>query len=154
MSHARYMNRAFRERFEIVNEADGLLANVEFDTFVGIGISGTLVAPLLSDMGKGGHGFAIVRKEESTHSEHTIEGDLNSDSKYIFVDDFIDSGSTLEKVLDAIDNEWRYSYFQPKMVGAYLYQDHRFYTLSDLLQRFEDRYWINDGLISRLEKML
>ena len=157
MSHANYMNRAFAERFALVSEADELLANVEFDTFVGIGVSGTLVAPLLADMGKGNHGFAIVRKSDSSHSYHTIEGDLSSGNKFVFVDDFVNSGKTLSYVIDRIEKEFSYPHVMPIMVGAYLYQDKKFYTVPQLIESLALRTWRSDYVmecIERLENML
>lgn len=157
MGHAEYMNRAFTDRFEIVSDADEILANVHFDTFVGIGISGTLVAPLLADMGKGDHAFAIVRKDDSSHSSHKIEGELNRQDQFVFVDDLIDSGRTLEYVIDTIEEifESEYTSDRPQLVGAYLYQNNEFLRIPRLIDRLKQRAWnVPTELIRKLERML
>ena len=109
-----YLDAAFGDPALLVYNAMTTLKDVEFDTFVGRGLSGALVAPLLARaMGKW---FAIARKPctEGDHSGQTIEGSMGD--RWVFVDDLICSGNTFRKayndVLAAKDCE---------CVGIYLY---------------------------------
>lgn len=95
-----YFNRAFGDPAPLITEAMDALRGVEFDTFVGTGLSGSLVAPLLA-RAMGRH-FMIVRKEgDGSHSGFKVEGTIGS--RWIFVDDFICSATTLYRCVDAIN---------------------------------------------------
>jgi orotate phosphoribosyltransferase len=102
-----------------------LLADVQYDTLVGTGLSGSLVVPFLARaLGKQ---YAIVRKSDhhsgdhvSQHSICPVEGTLGH--RWVFVDDLICSGATRERVLDevrraALAREWSTVY-----VGTVLYR--------------------------------
>ena len=77
-----------------------------FDSDVGIaltGLSGILVGVPVAD--KLEREFAIIRKEgEKRHADPSMEGSLPD--KYVIIDDFICSGSTIERVVDTINKEW------------------------------------------------
>jgi adenine/guanine phosphoribosyltransferase-like PRPP-binding protein len=127
-----YFDTAFENSEKLISTAKRHLKGVDYDTMVGTGLSGSLVVPLLARaLGKK---FAIVRKNasESSHARTTYEGEIGQ--KWIFVDDFIASGSTRERVREtvqtAVNNNNRYAYhekdkFATTFVGSYLYQDDR-----------------------------
>lgn len=120
-SRSGYFNRAFEN---IDQMADNMLKvipkHVEYDTLVGTGLSGTLVVPFLARAL--GEYWAIVRKEHSPHSNNLIEGEIGQ--KWLFVDDFISSGSTLRRVKNVLNNLNRYetTHFVTKYVGTYQYE--------------------------------
>lgn len=100
------------ERFQA-----GVPADLEYDTLVGTGLSGTIaVVDLARRLGKK---YLVVRKEnDNTHSYQSVEGRLGK--KWLFVDDFVDSGRTLGRVYDKLhmlDDE-----FSTEFVGVYEYK--------------------------------
>lgn len=110
-----YLNVAFGDERELIDPARERLHGYDFDTFVGTGLSGTLVVPLLArNMGKR---FLIVRKEEDTknHSTHKVEGYLGQ--RWIFVDDLTSSGDTRSRVTDVVNSISA----STKFIGTYLY---------------------------------
>lgn len=116
-----YMKEAFDDPDNLVSNAKKALSGLDFDTFVGIGISGALVVPLLG-RALGKH-FAIVRKEkDGSHSNHAIEGHIGPAVRWIFVDDLIDSGRTLCRAMDVMKHSNHPMH--PEFVGAYLYSNY------------------------------
>ncbi len=118
-----YFDRAFGDVDVIADEMRVALEEVEYDTMVGTGLSGTLVVPTLARaLGKY---WAIVRKEVSVHASGLIEGEIGQ--SWLFVDDFISSGETFRRVRNVIydlkvyDGYDRVS-FQTKCVGSYEYE--------------------------------
>lgn len=101
--HASYFSRAFNSNMDamterlgdILTEHDGPRA----DTFVGSGLSGALVVPTLA-RALGRH-WAIVRKDDGSHSSRRIEGEIGE--RWLFVDDFIEGGATLRRVRDMVE---------------------------------------------------
>lgn len=113
---ASYLNGAITRINGIVKAAERSLSSVEFDGFVGTGLSGTMVVPVLAfAMGKR---FAIVRKADDVghHSSGTVESGLDPGDHWIFVDDFLSSGNTRQRVIDAMGDHQRVEY-----IGDYLY---------------------------------
>lgn len=145
--HAAYLEHPFAGRDKIVRQARKHLNPDRFDTLVGRGISGALVVPILAHALK--KNFVIVRKpDDGSHSEFGIEGTLGS--RWIFVDDLIDSGATFRATKVAINEmaengdswDWRigrWSKFKTKFVGAYLYNGGGRYkgARTKYLQEFE-----------------
>lgn len=90
---AGYLKAAFvndNEFARYVAYAEIQLKSVDYDTMIGMGLSGALVVPRLARaLGKK---WAIVRKEDGAHSKNKIEGEIGN--KWIFVDDQVDSGRT------------------------------------------------------------
>ena len=77
---------------EAAEGAASILANYEFDTIALRGMSGALMAPILSIIL--GKPFTMVRKEgEGSHSSLPIEGCISFQT-YVIVDDFVVSGET------------------------------------------------------------
>jgi hypothetical protein len=81
-------------------------SNLKFDSIAFCGMSGALVAPALAVALK--KKLIMVRKEldkRISHSGMTVEGFLNT-KKYLFVDDFISTGSTFKFLRDQIKKEF------------------------------------------------
>src|SRR5574338_1153348 len=107
-----YLESAFNPN--LIKFARKELRKIEFDTLIGVGLSGSIVVPLLAN--KLNKYFAIVRKEnDSNHAEYSIEGSIGN--KWIFVYDFIDSGDTFHYVKNKVDIYCNNTYF----IGVFLY---------------------------------
>lgn len=108
---------ADRERIDKAREA---LKGVKYDTMVGRGMSGALVVPMLAKALR--KNWLIVRKPgEHSHSYDRAVGKLGH--RWVFVDDFIASGDTLEATKDAVRQLAEYRDFDTEYVGQYLYKD-------------------------------
>jgi adenine/guanine phosphoribosyltransferase-like PRPP-binding protein len=100
------------------------VGRTKIDTVVGTGVSGTIAAVRLAK--EFGLYYLIIRKPGvSTHSSQPAEGNLGKN--WVFVDDLVSSGSTIQRVWDAM-NSITASGFQTKFKGAFLYQTPRFYS--------------------------
>lgn len=110
-----YMDDALFDLSKVIETAKERLADVDFDTLVGTGFSGGIVIPALAlAMGKK---FVLIRKEmdDSHHGKGRLLGELGQ--KWIFVDDFVSSGHTRQRVIDKVkevDSDTEY-------VGQYMY---------------------------------
>ena len=94
---------------DIVEKAVQCLQNIAFDTIVFRGFSGAVVGPTVAL--RLGIPWVLVRKTgDNTHSSRMIEGNVTGD--YIIIDDFIDTGDTIDKIINACGS---------KCVGVYLY---------------------------------
>lgn len=116
-----YMDDALFDLADVIEKAKKDLAEVDFDTMVGTGFSGSIVIPSLAlVMGKK---FVLIRKEtdDSHHGRGRLLGDLGK--RWIFVDDFILSGKTRERVIkkvaEALDDAPESQ--DCTMVGQYMY---------------------------------
>ncbi|WP_066904093.1 phosphoribosyltransferase [Mycolicibacterium houstonense] len=101
------------ERFQ-----EAVPADLEYDTLVGTGLSGTIaVVDLARRLGK--HYLVVRKANDNTHSVYSAEGRLGQ--RWLFVDDFIDTGRTLgrvyDKITDLTDGE-----FEAELVGIYEYK--------------------------------
>lgn len=118
--HAGYIREAF-EQGELIDAATEELEGIEFDAMIGVGLSGSLVVPLLArEFGKR---FGIVRKADDkiTHSTHVVEHNLVSGDRWLFVDDFISTGDTRLWATDAM----RRLHGDYMFAGQYLYHQHQ-----------------------------
>lgn len=76
--------------------------NVQFDTIVFRGNSGTLIAPVIAS--RLGKEILMVRKpNDKSHSFSLLEGNCDI-KKYIIIDDFMDTGETIREILSAVKN--------------------------------------------------
>lgn len=117
---ASYMRQAFDNSGTFVQNAKRALSRVDFDTMIGTGLSGSLAIPVLARaMNK--H-WAIVRKDnDGSHSSCIIEGSIGN--RWVFVDDFISSGATRDRVIRVVTETVQE--YDPGMdlehVGTYCY---------------------------------
>ncbi len=124
--HSPYLSGAFEQK-KLIREARKHLKHIEYDVMVGTGLSGSLVVPLLAYVLK--KRFAILRKDrKNSHGELDLEGDLMAGDRWIFVDDFISSGTTSLNVKNAMNKRERESdKFPLRYVGRYLYSFANFF---------------------------
>lgn len=97
------------------------LADVEFDMIAGTGLSGALVIPRIANAL--GVSWAITRKlEEHSHRERTVEGTFMG-RRWLFVDDFILTGTTLKKVRKTLEDFCKDRDIpKPEFAGTYQYK--------------------------------
>ena len=76
-------------------------SKVEYDAIAFTGVSGALIAPVLSMLS--GKPLIVVRKSahESSHSLLKVEGCFNA-ATYIIADDFVATGQTLHNIVSSI----------------------------------------------------
>lgn len=102
-----------------ITDVVGQHEKFDFDTIVCSGVSGIVFAlPLAKKMGRK---IAIVRKDgDGTHSTYKVESDCFADEvgKYLIVDDLVDSGATLDRIIKAMKER---SKSKAKHVATYLY---------------------------------
>jgi orotate phosphoribosyltransferase len=114
-----YMDRALFNLEEVIETAADRLRDVDFDTLVGTGFSGSVVIPALAlAMGKK---FVLIRKEtdDSHHGKGRLLGELGK--RWIFVDDFVSSGRTRLRVIEKIEDAKKEYETTSEMVGEYMY---------------------------------
>lgn len=116
--HQNYMSRAFEDIETIRDQMVITTKDLKYDTLVGTGLSGALVVPSLARL-MGLH-WAIVRKSDGTHSNNTIEGEIGR--RWLFVDDGLESGRTLKRVMDEVRYVTRHAMHVTTLVGMYGYQ--------------------------------
>jgi adenine/guanine phosphoribosyltransferase-like PRPP-binding protein len=122
------------------------LKGVDFDTFVATGLSGATVAPILA---RAFHkNVLIIRKhDDRCHDSNPAVGALGE--RWVFVDDFISTGSTFERVLLAVCKlEKDFSFRRPtggqraEFVGAFCYggsYESPSYSPAERLTRYLER---------------
>jgi adenine/guanine phosphoribosyltransferase-like PRPP-binding protein len=104
----------------IVDRTCKALSSLTFDTIVFRGFSGALVGPLVAlQLGKR---MALVRKQgDAAHSDQIVEGAI--DGKYIILDDFIDTGETVRKIVMAVKIDPYKHTTSAECVGVYMWHD-------------------------------
>jgi adenine/guanine phosphoribosyltransferase-like PRPP-binding protein len=108
-------------RKTIIKKIEAKLAQHQFDAIAFRGLSGALVAPIVAlHMDKT---LLCIRKEESSHSDSNVEGDIAARS-YIILDDFVCSGSTVKAIQEAVTKVAP----QAKCLGIYQYRWDSFLT--------------------------
>lgn len=128
-SHGFYMTRAFWEPEQHAEKAAEPLANVDYDSMVGMGLSGALVIPSLARL-LGKHWLIVRKDDDGSHSDRLVEGSLGR--RWIFVDDLVDRGGTIRKVHERVTNLLTMRGFESTFVGAYLYNGPNFYAPGDI----------------------
>jgi adenine/guanine phosphoribosyltransferase-like PRPP-binding protein len=143
MSHPKfvamgYLSEILKKPGEFARNAAERLHGVDFDVVVVSGTSGLLIGPsLAAALGKR---LAIVRKSsDNSHSYHVVEGWIGG--RWLFVDDLIDSGSTVRRVASAYVEACRGQCALETCAGAYLYGDFGL-TLSGYLTREEIAHFL------------
>ncbi len=131
---ANYFDQAFEDPSDLIDMARKTLKDVEYDTMVGTGLSGSLVIPVLAHaLDKN---FAIVRKERSLHDTSEVVGRIGH--RWIFVDDFIATGATREKVIGAMSTLITYNprtYENVPLVSEYV-GTYQYGTMYGITKRF------------------
>jgi adenine/guanine phosphoribosyltransferase-like PRPP-binding protein len=116
-----YFRRPFGPAKEFFCHAREALAEVEFDTVVGTGLSGAVAASQLSRALR--KNLAVVRKpRDGSHSSNPVEGVLGK--RWLFVDDLISTGDTFRRTRAAIEKVCAERGHEAEFVGAYLYEDY------------------------------
>jgi len=90
----------------------------EFDTIAFRGASGSLVGPAVA-LRLRKH-LLLVRREEDRDASHSgllVEGNLNTE-RYVIVDDFVSSGNTVAKIIEAIKEHQKQEYDHAKAYTA------------------------------------
>lgn len=111
-----YLDVGLHSQQQVIDRAKQQLADVDFDTFVATGLSGVSVANMLAHaLDK--HVF-LVRKEDdkSNHSGDPAAGFLGK--RWIFLDDFVDSGKTRERVKRVVTD--LVAEYKQREYGAYV----------------------------------
>jgi len=133
-----YFGPAMESTEVLLRNAKRILVDVDFDTIVCTGASGMVFAPLLAHRMK--KNLLIVRKDDDVNNHSGARNRFvgTMGERWLFVDDFIDTGATLDRVMGQIRkcaDEWVYYVpkpgkfiwdtetvrFTPEYVGSYLY---------------------------------
>jgi hypothetical protein len=133
---------------ELIRNAETQLYGhkVEFDSMVGIGLSGLLVLPLLARHFKVPF-FACRKGEESHHNNNLPEGGGRIGQRWLMVDDGKVTGATITKVRGIISRVAQRYDFDTEYVGCYSYNGYinspgffegpEEYAMPTSLQQFE-----------------
>lgn len=113
-----YMDNVFNPR-EIRKRAKKALSGIQFDTVIGTGMSGVLPLQTIAAQFKV-YAVAVRKNTEGSHSTSKLEGHLGR--RWLFVDDFISSGTTFAKVHKAVRTEAAQRGFRTECVGAFQYE--------------------------------
>lgn len=109
-------------------------SGLEFRSIVCTGLSGMMIAPVVAE--RLGARLVIVRKDESSHgSDIETSGIIGS---YIILDDFIETGATLDRVIEKINDN---GYLMGECVGAFLYRQDSKYRVTEYKERNPD-LWV------------
>jgi adenine/guanine phosphoribosyltransferase-like PRPP-binding protein len=103
-------------------------SGIKFKSIVCTGLSGVLVAPEVA--ARLGKPIVIVRKNESSHGKPVEKKQLIG--RYIVIDDFVETGSTIQRVIEQIDLNDVGEY-----VGAYFYRQGNHSAFRDAKAEFE-----------------
>jgi adenine/guanine phosphoribosyltransferase-like PRPP-binding protein len=113
-----YLDQAFVNVDEVVSLAKKSLRRVDYDTIVGTGFSGGLVVPILAR--ELGQNFVLIRKpRDNSHHSGQMVGQLGE--RWVFVDDFISSGRTRDRVKRIVKAQAKSREFETTFVGTYCY---------------------------------
>ncbi len=147
MTPANYLCKPIYNQKELLVSAKKYLKKLEpYDAIVGIGLSGALAVPLIAFRLK--KRFCIIRKKQhSSHSDETLEGNMLSEDSWVFVDDSISSGRTFTRVCHHMRE-------YPKCRGMYLYYSDEILT-SDKVGLGEGTLsWVSPEVIKRAQNRL
>jgi len=93
-------------------------SNTKFDTVAFTGVSGSLLGPTIAMHFK--KRVVIIRKNiMGTHSNRMVEGDIKRCHKYIIIDDVVESGRTIQRIVKKIADSGHNS----RCVGVFLYNN-------------------------------
>ena len=118
MKHIGYSRDAWGPQSDLVHYASEKLKNVNYDSMVGTGLSGSLVIPVMAPYFK--KDWAIIRKStENSHSQSLFEGIIGK--RWIFVDDGVSTGLTLLRVVQTVKQLSEQYGEKNEFIGAYMY---------------------------------
>lgn len=104
-------------------------SEIDFDAIVVCGVSGLVVGPMVANAL--GVPLVVVRKEDdhSTHSDFQVEGCIPE--RYIIIDDFIESGDTVQYIQGMMDEHANEHGFEDscECVSTLMYESRKFYIL-------------------------
>lgn len=113
-----YLDRAIDDLPGVLKRARTALSGVKYDTLVGTGFSGALVVPALAMRVR--KPFILVRKEgDGSHHSGRLIGNLGQ--RWIFVDDFVSSGATRTRVMEAVSSLAAAEGHTTEYLGDYCY---------------------------------
>ena len=122
--HSPYLKDALNETGNVVRLAIETLTPIGFEALVVTGVSGMLIGPIVAHlMGKR---LAVIRKSHElnhivSHAEIMVETNMKAGDRWVFFDDLIASGQTIQRAHLAMDEVGR-----PEGVGHYLYNCNEF----------------------------
>lgn len=97
-----------------------VVKNHPVDTLIGTGLSGALVVPYLGRALR--KNWGVVRKPgDSAHSRHLFEGTLGA--RWMLVDDLVDTGKTVKRVVEAIQELKDVTGHETEFIGMWGYDD-------------------------------
>lgn len=113
-----YLDSALLDLDGVLDTAERILADHDYDTLVGTGFSGALVVPALALLL--GKKFVLVRKpNDGSHHSGRMIGQLGR--RWVFVDDFVSSGTTRNRVRQSVHLSCEERGWKTEHVGDYLY---------------------------------
>lgn len=120
-SHSDYLHNVMRpEKLKATaDKCTAVLAKYEYDAIAFRGMSGALIAPVLSFLT--GKPLLMVRKPKSVedgHSFYRVEG-YSAAKHYVIVDDLISSGDTIRQIKSLV----RSNFPEAECIGILLYND-------------------------------
>lgn len=93
-----------------------VLAHVNFDTIVCRGVSGLVVAPIVSHLLN--KNLTVIRKaRENSHSSSIYEG-YRKIARYVIIDDFVSTGDTVNEIIETVKNKIS---IEAECVGVFTY---------------------------------
>ena len=135
-----YLHRPFASKMSFMECADkailqirkAIRSGLRVDSIVCSGVSGMAIAPIVAH--SLGLKLVVVRKsDENSHAHVDIEGLPHSkDFNFIIVDDFVESGETIVRILNRIANCRAKQGYRFK--GCYLYNHESFYDTREMLR--------------------
>ena len=125
MRHSPYLEKVMTDPGTLVLKARETLCPIvnTFDAIVCTGVSGMLLAPTLAWVLD--KRLAVIRKgdDKQNHATTEVESSLDYNDRWIFVDDMIASGATIQRVERRM---LRLEGFEGEMVGYYMYNGGEF----------------------------
>lgn len=119
-----YHEEAIQNLSLFLDRSCNRLDELDFHSIVVTGLSGMLLGPTLSL--KLNKRLIIVRKEDdkSNHGKD-IEGLVADKDKWLFLDDLIDTGSTLARVRNKIETMATAMDIEMEFIGSYMFIDNQ-----------------------------
>lgn len=122
-----YMRKAW-EPSKVAKAMREQLADVDYDTIVGTGLSGAIIVPMLAQRLRK-HALIVRKPRDGSHSAQSVEGKLGK--RWLFVDDFVSTGATSRRVHDAIHDTAFENAHDTEFVGTFSYESGRYIAAAD-----------------------